>query len=178
PFLVVGVGGSTGGLEAFREVLAQLPPDPGLVFLYVQHLEPHFPSLLPEALGNPPLPVREATEGMILESDHVYVIPPNTYLAANDGKPTPAPRPFRALNMPIDHLFYSLAESHRDRAVGVVLSGGGTDGALGLKAIKGEGGITFAQDALSCRRDSMPRSAVAEGAVDYVLSPAEIARQL
>jgi two-component system CheB/CheR fusion protein len=180
PFPVVGVGASAGGLEAFTELLQNLPPDPGLAILFVQHLEPTRKSQLPEILsGVTGMPVREAAEGLAVEKNHVYLIPPNTNLALTDGTLSLTPRQLgRVPHMPIDHLFRSLAAVNKSWAIGVILSGSGTDGTLGFQAIKAEGGITFAQSEQTARHDSMPRSAVADGGVDYVLPPAEIARQL
>jgi two-component system CheB/CheR fusion protein len=180
PSLVVGVGASAGGLEAFKDLLAEVPAGAGLTFLFAQHLEPHQPSLLVELLSKAtPLTVRTAEQGEELRPDTVYVLPPNAVMSVHGGRIDLLPRAARrALNMPIDHLLRSLAEDMRDRAVGVVLSGGGTDGTLGLVAVKAEGGVTFAQDEQSARHDSMPRSAAAECRVDYVLPPGGIARQL
>src|SRR5262249_34234352 len=129
--------------------------------------------------GNTSMPVRAAEDGMSLEQDHVYVIPPNAVVTVGDSRlrlsPRPeAPRPF----MPVDYLFRSLAKSMGRRAIGVILSGGGTDGALGLQEIKEADGITFAQDEASATHDSMPRSAILSGCVDYVLPPDAIAREL
>src|SRR5262249_7706744 len=106
------------------------------------------------------------------------VIPPAKLLMLTDGKLSLAPRPLRGQNMPVDHLFRSLADIQRSRAIGVILSGGGTDGTLGFQAIKSEGGITFAQDEKTAKHDSMPRSAIADGHVDYVLPPERIAGEL
>jgi len=175
-----GVGASAGGLEAFTELLQNLPPEPGLAILLVLHLEPHHKSHLAELLsGKDKLAVKEAVEGMTVEANHVYLIPPNKNMALTDGSLTLTPRsPIRGQHMPIDHLFRSLAEVLKGRAIGVILSGGGTDGTLGFQAIKAEGGITFAQDEKSAKQNSMPRSAILEELVDNVLPPAEIARQL
>ncbi len=180
PFPVVGVGASAGGLEAFTELLENLPANPGLAVLYVPHLEPHHKSYLPEILGKiTAMPVREVTEGMHVDIDHVYLIPPNTNMALTDGKLGLTPRsPIRGQHMPIDHLFRSLAEIQKNRAIAVILSGGGTDGTLGFQSIKAEGGITIVQDEKSAQQPSMPRSAVLDGHVDYVLAPRDIARQL
>src|SRR5262245_6235511 len=180
PFPVVGVGASAGGLEAFSDMLRALPADPGLAFLFVQHLEPHRKSQLVEIIGGVTrMPVREAAEGMPIELDHVYILPPNTNMAITDGTlHLTAREPIRGQHMPVDHLFRSLAAIQKSRSVGVILSGGGTDGTLGFQAIKAEGGITFAQDERSARRASMPRCAVADGNVDYVLPPGDIAQQL
>jgi two-component system CheB/CheR fusion protein len=180
PFPVIGVGASAGGLEAFTEMLEHVPDRPEMSFLYVQHLDPNQKSHLAEIFGKVTrLPVREATEGMVVEKDAVYLIPPNMSMALTDGKLLLTPRPpARAPHMPIDHLFRSIAAVLGSRAIGVLLSGMGTDGTLGFQAIKAEGGITFAQDDQSARFDAMPRSAAADGCVDYVLPPGDIARQL
>jgi two-component system CheB/CheR fusion protein len=180
PFPVVGVGSSAGGLEAFTMLLQNLPPNPGLAVLYVTHLEPHHKSHLQEILTKiTSLTVCEVHEGMTVESNHIYLIPPNTNMALTDGKLSLTPRsPVRAQHMPIDHLFRSLAHIQKNRAIGVLLSGGGSDGTLGFHAIKAEGGITLAQEEKSATHPAMPRSAILDGNVDYVLSPDEIARQI
>jgi two-component system CheB/CheR fusion protein len=180
PFPIVGVGASAGGLEAFTELLRGLPPNPGMAFLYVQHLEPHHASHLAEILTRSnTLPAQEASDGVKIEANRIYLIPPNANMALVDGSIRLSPRSLvRTQHMPIDHLFRSLAGVLRARAIGVILSGGGTDGTLGFQAIKSEGGITLAQDEKTARHHSMPRTATLEGCVDYVLGPAEIARQL
>src|SRR5262249_54987154 len=161
---------SAGGLEAFTELLVNLPPEPGMAFLFVQHLEPHHKSQLPEILARSThMPVQEAVEGAPVRVNQVYLIPPGTNIALTDSKLTLSPRARgRGQNMPADHLFRSLATTQRERAIGVILSGGGTDGTLGFQAIKAEGGITFAQDERSAKQSGMPRSAVADGNVDYI----------
>jgi two-component system CheB/CheR fusion protein len=180
PFLVVGVGASAGGLEAYTELLQELPPDPGLALLVVSHLDPGHQSHLPEILGRASkMPVAEVSEGMRVEIDRVYVMPPGTSMALTDGHLTLTPRgPRPAAHMPIDHLFRSLADIQKARAVGVVLSGNGSDGAIGLHTIKAVGGMTFAQDEESAKHPSMPRSASLDGSVDHVMRPREIAREL
>jgi two-component system CheB/CheR fusion protein len=180
PFPVVGIGASAGGLEAFTELLQGLPPDPGMALVFVVHMEPHHQSHLPEIISRvTPMPVRQVTEGMAVERDHVYLIPPNANLALRDGRLALSPRDTRpGSHMPIDHLFRSLASIQKNRAIGVILSGGGTDGTLGFQAIKAEGGITFAQDERSAKQSSMPRSAILDGYVDYVFPPGEISRHL
>jgi two-component system CheB/CheR fusion protein len=180
PFPAVGVGASAGGLESFTELLKNLPPNPSLALLYVSHLEPHHKSHLPEILAKMTgMPVREVREGMTVEIDHVYLIPPDTNMALADGKLALTPRsPIRGQHMPIDHLFRSLAHIQRERAIAVLLSGGGTDGTLGFQAVKAEGGITLAQDEKTAVQPGMPRSAVLDGSVDYVLPPAEIAHHI
>src|SRR5262249_41361714 len=121
----------------------------------------------------------EAADGMKIEPDHVYLIPPDANMALTDGSLLLTPRsPVRGEHMPIDHLFRSMAEVKKGRSIGILLSGGGTDGTLGFQAIKAQGGVTFAQDEKSARHPSMPRSAVLHGYVDHVLDPGEIAHQL
>jgi two-component system, chemotaxis family, CheB/CheR fusion protein len=176
---IVGIGASAGGLEPFMELLKHLPLDTGMGFVLVQHLDPQHESALTQILTRvTSLPVREITNNLGVESNHVYVIPPNTNLAIAQGILKLQPRPqTRTPHRSIDFFFESLAEDQRERAIGVILSGTATDGTLGLEAIKAEGGITFAQDD-SARYDSMPRSAVAAGCVDFVLSPQDIAKEL
>ena len=178
-FPIVGIGASAGGLEAFMQLLGALPLDTGMGFVLVQHLDPDHESALTQILSRATsLHVSEITNDEPVQANHVYVIPRDTTLSIAAGvlkiqprKRTPAP------HRPIDSFFESLARDQRERAVGVVLSGTATDGTLGLEAIKAEGGITFAQDD-SAKHDSMPRSAVAAGCVDLILSPADIAKQL
>jgi two-component system CheB/CheR fusion protein len=179
PFPVVAIGASAGGLEGFTALLSELPAEPGMAFLLVQHLDPDHRSLLVELLSRSSrMPVHEASDGAPLEPNTVYIIPPDAIMALVDGhihlqRRGSVPGQF----MPIDHLMRSLAEQLGNRAVGVLLSGGGTDGALGMEAIKSAGGITFAQDE-SARHQSMPRSAISHGSVDFVLPPEQIAGQL
>lgn len=179
PFLIVGVGASAGGLEAFTQLLKHLPPDTGLGFVLVQHLDPQHDSALSQLLARATsMPVREVTNNLRVERDHIYVIPPNTNLAMSQGvlKLQPRVRTGGAVRS-IDFFFESLAQDQHERAIGVILSGTATDGTLGLEAIKAEGGITFVQDN-SAKYDSMPRSAIAAGCVDWILSPEKIAKEL
>ncbi len=177
---IVGVGASAGGLEAFTELLKHLPLDTGMGFVLVQHLDPQHESALTQILTRATsLPLREVTNHLRVEANHVYVIPPNTNLGIVQGvlKLRPRQEQGRTPHHSIDFFFESLAQDQRERAIGVILSGTATDGTLGLEAIKVEGGITFAQDD-SARYDSMPRSAVAAGCVDFVLSPENITKEL
>ena len=178
-FPIVGIGASAGGLEAVTHLLKHLPLDTGLGFVLVQHLDPQHESALTQLLAKATsIPVREVTNNLRIEPDHVYVIPPNTKLGIAKGILKLKPRlQDRGAHHPIDAFFESLAQDQRERAIGVILSGTATDGTLGLEAIKAEGGITFAQDD-SAKYDSMPRSAVAAGCVDFVLKPEDIAREL
>ena len=175
---IVGVGASAGGLEAFSEMLNHLPPEPGLALVLVQHLDPRHSSSLVELLSRTTrMPVLGAQDGMVVEADHVYVIPPNASLTTADGTLHLVPRPL-GHQMPIDIFFRSLAEAEGSNAIGVILSGTASDGTLGLQAIKAEGGITFSQDEKSAKYDGMPRSAIATGCVDFILPPRGIADEL
>jgi len=178
-FPIVGIGASAGGLEAFTSLLKHLPQDTGLGFVLVQHLDPQHESVLTDILTRATrMPVREARKNIRVEPNHIYVIAPNTSLTMSDGKLKLHPRgQTRGGHRSIDIFLESLAQDQRERAIGVILSGTATDGTLGLESIKAEGGITFAQDE-SAKYDSMPRSAMAAGCVDFVLSPADIAKEL
>jgi two-component system CheB/CheR fusion protein len=180
PFPVVGVGASAGGLEAFTRMLEHLPADPGFAVLLVLHLDPSHESMASGILSRSTrMPVVEATDGMPVQVNRVHVIPPNTEMALTDGKLGLRPRSLgRGQYMPVDHLFRSLANIQANRSIGVILSGGGTDGTLGLQEISASEGITFAQDERSARQTGMPRSAAASGYVDFVLPPDGIAREL
>ncbi len=179
-FPIVGIGASAGGLEAFSELLAHLSLDAAMAFVLVQHLDPKYPSILSEILSRTtPLPVVEVQHGVRVEPGHVYVMPANTSMTIAEGVLNLAPRSDdRGPHMPIDRFLRSLAEDSKSRAIGVILSGSASDGALGLKAIKAEGGITFAEAPQSAKFDGMPRSAMASGAVDFVLPPKAIAQEL
>lgn len=179
-FPLVGIGASAGGLEAITELLSNMTADSGMAFLIVQHLDPDHPSILTEILAKKTLmPVVEVVENQLIEKNHVYVIPPNTSMTVAHGHLALKSRDSIPGNpMPIDDLFYSLADDQYANAIGVSLSGNGSDGALGMQAIKGEGGITFAQNDSSAKFNSMPRAAFSMGCVDFILSPKEIAQEL
>ena len=179
-FPVVGVGASAGGLEAFKRLIKAIPENSGMAYILVQHLEPSHESILAELLQKvTSIPIHEITNNVRVEPNHIYIIPSNKLLTANDGLLQLSPRrPRNEKNMPIDVFFGSLAEVHQSHAIGVVLSGTATDGTLGLKAIKDHGGITFAQDQQSAAFDGMPQSAIDADVVDFVLTPEEIALQL
>ena len=178
PFPIVGIGASAGGLEAFAQLLAALPEKLGMAFVLVQHLDPLHESLLAEILTPmSKLPVETVHDGIAVQPDRVYVIPPNTSIELQDGHLRLVARE-PGLHLPIDIFFRSLAEVQGSRAIGVVLSGNASDGSLGLRAIKAECGITFAQDEATAKFSGMPRNAIASGAVDYVLPPADIGREL
>jgi two-component system CheB/CheR fusion protein len=177
-FPVVGIGASAGGLEAFAALLSALPPDTGMAFVVVSHLDPTHVSALPEILARATaMPVAEVVNGQPVEPDHVYVMPPGQDMTIDEGRLQLQPRASHALHRPVDLFFRSLADDRRHQAIGVVLSGTASDGTLGIRAIKGASGITFAQDD-SAQQSGMPDSAVADGFVDFVLPPAAIAREL
>jgi two-component system CheB/CheR fusion protein len=180
PFPIVGVGASAGGLEAFSHLLGHLPPDTGMAFLLVQHLDPRHESRLTDLLGKTTrMPVLEAAHGLGVRPDHVYVIPPNANMAIASGILHITPRPEgRGPHLPVDYLFRSLAEDQQAKAIGVVLSGTGSDGTLGLCEIKAVGGITFAQEEKSAKHSGMPHSAIDSGCVDFVLTPEQVADRL
>jgi len=179
-FPVVGVGASAGGLEAFKRLIRAIPEKSGVAYILVQHMEPTHESLLVDILQKVTrIPVQEITNNLKVEPDHVYVIPSNKLLTANDGRLELSPRgPKNEKNMLIDVFFMSLSEVHQNHAIGVVLSGTATDGTLGLKAIKDHGGFTFAQEQRSAAFDSMPQSAIDADVVDFILTPEEIPLQV
>src|SRR5580704_10064908 len=177
---VVGIGASAGGLEVFKRLLGDLPGDTGFAIVFVQHLDPNHHSLLAEILARvTAIPVSEAADGMPLEANHVYVIPANVDLTIADGALKLAPRTQAAgLHMPVDRLLRSVAGQCGSRAIGVILSGTGSDGAAVVEAIKAAGGVTFAQDAATAKFGGMPQAAVATGCVDFILPPERIVAEL
>ncbi|MGZ8486285.1 MAG: chemotaxis protein CheB, partial [Candidatus Binatia bacterium] len=179
-FPIVAIGASAGGLEAYQQLLTHLPDDTGMGFVLIQHLEPHHESRLADILArSTPMPVSEAEQGQKVEPNHVYIIPPNVNLAIVEGRLQVSPRAeTRGLHLPIDFFFRSLAVDQRTYAVGIVLSGTGSDGAQGVCEIKAMGGITFAQDERSAKFSGMPHSAAESGCVDLIVEPQEIDRRL
>ncbi len=175
---IVGIGGSAGGFEAAMDLLHHLPSKTGMAFVIVQHLDPHHGSRLPNLLGKATsMPVTEVTGTTTPKPNTVYVQPPSKCVIAKNGKLTLVTRTER-LNVAIDHFFESLAEECGSRGIGIVLSGTGSDGTAGLRAIKAAGGLTFAQTEESAKFDAMPRSAIRSGFVDLVLPPDAIAREI
>ncbi len=175
---VVGIGGSAGGLEAIRRLLQALPVDTGFGFVIIQHLAPDHVSNLAEILSRATtMPVREVRDEPKVKADHVYVIPPGRDMIIEGGRLHLLPQDRYARRRQIDQFFSSLAANCGHKAIGVVLSGAMSDGTLGLEAIKAAGGISFAQND-SAQHDSMPRSAVASGCVDYILPPDKIAEEI
>lgn len=179
-FPVVGIGASAGGLDAVRDFLKALPAKSGMAYVFIQHLSPEHQSILPEILQKvAPFPVHQITDNIHLEPDNLYIIPNNKAVTTTDGilKLAPLSKKSNSGNT-IDLFFSSLGMVHQSYAVGIVLSGALNDGTLGLQVIKSYGGITFAQDEGSAEFESMPNSAVRSGAVDFVMSPADIAKHL
>ncbi|HEY4587678.1 MAG TPA: CheR family methyltransferase, partial [Thermoanaerobaculia bacterium] len=171
PCPVVAIGASAGGLDAIRELFRHMPADTGFAFVLIQHLSPRHETLIPELLAPlTPMPVRTVEEETVVHANHIYVMPPHGTLTIDDcvlylSKPARAARGRRS---PIDRFFRSLAEDQEDEAVAIILSGTGTDGVLGLKAVKERGGLTLVQTPETAGYDSMPRSAILTGAVDLV----------
>jgi two-component system, chemotaxis family, CheB/CheR fusion protein len=188
PLSIVGIGASAGGLEAFSQLLRHLSIRPGrrgvkepeMAYVLIQHLDPNHPSLLTEILARTTkMPVMEVTDGIEVQPNHVYVIPPNTQMIFAAGRLQISPRTkTKGVYHPIDLFFRSIATACGSRAIGIVLSGSDGDGALGLSAIKAAGGTTFAQDIGSARFDGMPQHAADTGHVDFILPPAAIAGRL
>ena len=179
-FPVVGIGASAGGLEALEELLDHMPADTGMAFVVVTHQHPGHTSLLPELLSrDTEMPVVAADDGMKLESNHVYIGPPGGHLAILNGTlQRMETEKKKAPHLPIDYFFRSLADDQKEQAICIVLSGTGTDGTLGLRAIKGASGMAMAQEPQSAKYTGMPSSAQATGLADYVLPPADMPQQL
>lgn len=177
---IVGIGASAGGLDACKKLVGGLHADNGMAFILIQHLDPTHESMMVDLLAScTTMTVRQATEGMPVERDHLYIIPPGTYLSvANGALHLSQPQVRHGTRLPFDFLLHSLAEAYGARAVCVILSGTGADGSLGLKAVKEKGGLVIAQDPDEAGFDGMPRSAIATGAVDLVLASAKISGAL
>ena len=176
-FPIVGVGASAGGLEAFRVLLERLPVDTGLAFVIIQHLAAGQESMLTDILSRfTEMHVLQVEDGVHVEPNHVYVIPPGSTMTLAEGvlKLNPKGKSLR----PIDAFLSSLATERKTQAIGIVLSGTGMDGTEGLKAVKAEGGITFAQAPKSAQYTGMPQSAISAESVDFVLFPDKIAKEL
>ena len=171
---------SAGGLEAFSQLLSHLPTNTGMAFVFIQHMLPNGESLLTKILARvTKMLVSQVQNGMLVEPDRVYVIPPNTQMRIFKGVLELSPREkVFGICIPGDAFLISLAADRGNRAIAVVLSGSNKDGTLGLTAIKAVGGVTFAQDKDTATFDRMPLSAIATGYVDFVLSPEQIATEL
>ncbi len=175
PFPIVGIGASAGGLKALEAFFAAMPrnDDVTMAFVVVQHLAPDHKSLLVELVRRyTRMQVVEAENSMTVEPNRVYIIPPARDLTIKDGKLWLAAQQARGPHLTIDHFFRSLADEQHERAICIVMSGTGSDGTLGLRAVKGEGGMAIVQAPDTAEYDGMPRSAIDTGLVDFVLSPA------
>lgn len=178
--LIVAVGASAGGLEAFSELLSGLGKKPGLAIVFIQHLDPNNKSLLPELLRKQTsLSVEEIGDRKSIKTNTVYLCPPRARLELRgDSLVVVNQANSKSEANVIDHFFHSVAERQGERGIGVILSGSGSDGTLGLKSISDAGGMTFAQDAASAKFDSMPRNAATTGVADHVMTPPEIGTEL
>jgi two-component system, chemotaxis family, CheB/CheR fusion protein len=179
-FPVVGLGASAGGLDASRRLLAALPPGTGMAFILIQHLDPTHASMMVDLLaGHTPMTVQQAADGMPLEREHVYLIPPGSYLSIRGGAlRLSEPQERHGARLPFDFFLRSLAEELGERAICVILSGTGGDGSQGLKAVKEKGGLVIVQDPDDAEYNGMPRSAIMTGAVDLVLPVRKISETL
>lgn len=179
-FLIVGIGASAGGLEAMEELFHHIPPSSGMAFVVVSHQPAGHVSLLPGLLGKcTAMPVVEATDGITVEPDHVYLAPGGANLAMLHGTVHLMALPLQErVPLPIDYFFRSLADDQKERAAGIILSGTGSDGSIGLRAIKAESGMTIAQDPQTAKYQGMPRSAIAAGVVDVVTPAGQMVEPL
>lgn len=174
-FFIVGIGTSAGGLEALEKFFTNMPPNNQMAFVVVQHLSPDYESHMVELLSKyTPLKVHEASDGVKVEPENIYLIPRRKNMTIFKGKLYLVEYGrSQGLNLPIDIFFESLAKDQGEKAIGIILSGTGSDGTRGLRTIKEMGGMVMAQDS-SAKFDGMPRSAVSTQLVDYVISPQEM----
>jgi two-component system CheB/CheR fusion protein len=179
-FPIIGIGASAGGLEAFELFFKTMPAESGMAFVLVPHLDPGHASMLSEILQrNTTMPVHEAQDNIPILTNHVYIIPPGKDMAIfHSALHLSIPEQVRGLRLPIDSFFRSLAEDQGERAICVILSGSGSDGTLGLRAIHGVGGVSFVQEPSTAKYDGMPSSAVHSGLATYVLPVEKITEQL
>ena len=179
-FPIVGIGASAGGLDAFRKLLGGMPADSGMAFVLVPHLDPTHESLMADLLArSTTMPVVEAGEDMPVEVGRVYVLPPNKYMTIGGGRlHLTGPVERRGLPTSIDLFLRSLADDRGEQAIGVILSGTGSHGTLGVKAIKAGGGMAMVQDPRTAEYDGMPRSAITTGLADYILPPEQMPQAL
>ena len=180
PFHIVGIGASAGGLEAIEDFFGRMPVNSGLAFIVIQHLSPDYKSLMVELLSKKTrIPVHRCTDGIEVRPDNIYMIPPKKNLSIFHGRLILKEKDnVRGVNLPIDIFLRSLAEDQAERAVAVILSGTGSDGTRGVRAVKEQGGMVMVQDEASARFDGMPRAAVSTGVADFVLPPDRMAEQL
>jgi len=174
--IIVAIGASAGGLEALQEFFKNMPLNTGLSFVVIQHLSPDYKSFMDELLARyTQIPIKIITDGMLVEPDHIYLIPPRKNLYIFHGKLFLEDQNIkRGLNLPVDIFFRSLATEMGKNAIGVILSGTGSDGTLGTRAIKEAGGMVIVQDETTAKFDGMPRSSAATGLVDFILPPSKM----
>lgn len=178
-FPIVGIGASAGGLEALQEFFDSMPPSPGVAFVVVQHLSPDYKSFMGELLArHTSIPIDIVSDNVTIEVDHIYLIPPKMNMTISGGKLHLKEIEGRSLNLPIDIFFRSLAADQESNAIGIILSGTGSDGTLGIRAIKESGGVTMVQDDHTAKFDGMPRSSISTGMVDLILPPSLLAEEL
>jgi two-component system, chemotaxis family, CheB/CheR fusion protein len=178
--IIVAIGGSAGGLNAFRRLIENLPNDTSMAFVLLSHILRGTKSLLPEILArSTKMQVIQVTDGLRLLANHVYTLPPDKFMEIRGETLHLIPRPLKSVNNAIDHFLFSLAKDHAFKSIGIILSGEGSDGAKGIKILKEEaGGITMAQEPASAASKSMPINAIQIDHVDHILSPEDIAQQL
>jgi two-component system CheB/CheR fusion protein len=179
-FFIAGIGASAGGLEALKLFFDQTRPDGGMAYVIVQHLDPTHKSLLSDLLsGHTKMPVKQIRNGVKVKPNCVYVIPPNKDLIISNQKLLLIELPDNRRNRrPIDSFFHSLADDQKENAIGIVLSGTGTEGTLGLKEIKANGGMSIVQDPATAQFDGMPQSAINAKVADYILPPEKMPEKL
>ncbi len=178
-FHVVGVGASAGGLDALEKLFSNAPANNGLAFVVIQHLSPDYKSLMADLLAKrTAMPVQVAKDGIAIQPNHVYLIPPKKNMTIFHHKLYLTERESEQLHLPIDIFFRSLADDVGEKAIGIILSGTGSDGTRGLRAIKEQGGIVIVQDERTAKFDGMPRSAISTNLVDYILAPEHMVREM
>ncbi len=181
PSHYIGIGASAGGLEALEQLFQYLPEEGGVAFIVIQHLSPDYKSMMVELLSKKTaMTVKRANEGMLVEKNTIYLIPPKKNLTIFHGRLLLSDQPphERWVNLPIDIFFRSLAEDQGDKAVGIILSGTGSDGSRGVRAIKEYGGMVMVQDVDDAKFDGMPKSASSTGIADFILKVEDMPEKL
>lgn len=180
PIFITGIGASAGGLEALEQLFSHMPANTGIAFVVIQHLSPDYKSLMVELLSkHTDMNVVRAEDGTQVQPNHIYLIPPKKNMTIYNGCLQLREKdPETLVNLPIDIFFGSLSKDQGDRAVGIILSGTGSDGTRGVRAIKEAGGMIMVQEESSAKFNGMPRSALATGVADFVLPPHEIPAEL
>ena len=180
PSHYVAIGASAGGLEAIETFFTHMPMNNGMAFIVIQHLSPDYKSLMVELLSKKiRIPVQRIEDGMNILPDHIYLIPPKSNITIFHGKLLLSEQDHsRLINLPIDIFMRSLAEDQGEKAVGIILSGTGSDGMRGVRTSKESGGMVMVQDVNSAKFDGMPRSAISTGLADFILTPDEMPKQL